>query len=94
MPIFLIVAGLYFMIAGIRGSQDQVATLLQGDLTGQGSFVAWILAILVVGAVGYVDDLQPVSDSFLALLLVVLLLSNGGFFTKFFPALGVAPAAG
>ncbi len=92
MPVFLITTGLYFLIVGARGTQDQVVRLLDGDFTGKNNFVAWLLAIFIVGAVGYVDDLQPLSDAFLTLLLIVLLLSNGGFFSKFFPAVGVTPA--
>lgn len=77
------------MIAGLRGQGEDVSKLLQGDLTGKGSFVPWVLAILAVGAVGYIDELRPVSDAFLVLLLVVLLLSNGGFFDKFFETAGI-----
>ena len=91
MPVFLIIVGLYFLTAGVRGEEMQLAGLLHGDLTGQHSFIPWVVAILIVGAVGYVDELRPVSDGFMALLVVVLLLANKGFFAQFFSALGIEP---
>jgi hypothetical protein len=55
--------------------------------TNSANFFYWIIAIGLIGAVGYVDDLKPISNGFLALVIVVLLLDNRGFFTQFSAAL-------
>lgn len=89
MPIFLIIAGTYFLIAGLRDKGQELSDLLQGDFTGKGSFVPWTLAILIVGALGYIGTLKPISDSFMALLIIVLMLHNGGFADKFFADFGI-----
>ena len=46
-------------------------------------FHIWILAIFVAGALGYVKQLKPVANAFLVLIIVVMLLSNKGFFDQF-----------
>lgn len=89
MGVTLIIIGAYLITSALRDTQQNVADLLHGDFTGQKSFIPWIVAILIVGAVGYIPTLQPISDAFLVLLLVVLFLSNGGFFEQFFKDIGV-----
>ena len=90
MAIFLILTGAYLMIVGIRDKQSRVATLVKGDFSGANSFIPWVFAIIVIGAIGYVDDLRPLSDGLLILILVVLMLHNGtGFFPQLFSDLGI-----
>ena len=92
MPIALIIFGVFLLVAAVRwddGGSD-VWTLLQSDLQGksvttgkqQGNFFAWAAAIVLIGAVGYIDELKPVANTMLALVIVVLLLSNNGFFAQ------------
>lgn len=83
MPYALILAGLVMFVSGIRDTQDDLFRLVKGDFTGQRNFVFWFLAILGIGAVGYVPKLKPISNAFLVLVIVVLFLSNQGFFTQF-----------
>lgn len=84
MPFVIITIGLILLAASYQGKQDELFTLIKGDLTGTPSYLAWILAIGAIGAVGYIRPLKPISVSFLILVIVVLFLSNGGFFQKFF----------
>ncbi len=85
--VFLII-GVVLVISGAKGTQSQLWTQLQLDFSpsaqksGQHSFLAWLIAILIIGAVGYIDELKELSRSFLVLVVVVLLLSNGGFFKQ------------
>lgn len=88
MGITLIFVGAYLVVSGLRNQQQAVADLIHGDFTGSKSFVPWVVAILIIGAVGYIPTLQPISDAFLVLLIVVLFLSNGGFFQQFFNDIG------
>lgn len=94
MALVLLVTGLWLLIAGVRGSEQQAIALLKSDFTGPNSFVPWVTAVVLIGAVGYFDDMAGLSDGFLALLLVVLLLSNGGFFEQFFRDVGVPSKVG
>jgi hypothetical protein len=88
MPFLFIIAGLVLLVAGVRntvtdqGQTKGLYTLLEGDFTGKDSFLVWTAAILIIGAVGYIKDFQALSRAFMVLLVVVLFLSNGGFFQK------------
>lgn len=83
MPFAFLIVGLVMVIASVRGTSAQLFSLLKNDFTGTNSFTAWLLAILAVGSLGYIKPLQPLSRGFLVLLVIVLLLSNGGFFEQF-----------
>lgn len=81
MPFVILAFGVILVVAGVRGTQGALFTLLKDDLTG---FAPWFVAILVIGALGYVKAIKPITDGFMVLLIVVLFLSNGGFFAKLF----------
>lgn len=87
MPFALIIFGLLLTIAGARGTQSPLFGLLKGDFSGNGSFIWWAASIIGIGAVGYVSDLKKLANTFLALVLIVLILHNGGVFDKFTSAL-------
>lgn len=76
------------MISGVRDTQGDLWTQLQKDFSpsqqqqGQHSFLAWFIAILIIGSLGYIDDLKELSRSFLVLVIIVLFLSNNGFFSQ------------
>ena len=79
----LIVIGLMLTIAGVRGTHNDLLALIRGDLSGQDSFLWWLVAVGIVGALGYIPAMRGVSHAFLALILVVLVLSNRGVFERF-----------
>lgn len=88
MPFAFIIVGIVLLISGIRGSASSLITLLQADLTGSDNFIYWILAILAIGSLGYIEDFKGLSRAFLALVLIVLVIaedkgSTGGFFAEF-----------
>jgi hypothetical protein len=88
MAYVLIFIGLLLTVAGVRNTQDDLYTLIQGDFTGSSSFIYWLAAIAIVGGVGYVPKLKPLSNAFLVLILIVLVLKQGtGFFDQFSTAL-------
>ena len=87
MPLLFLAIGSVFLIAGVRGTQSDLFTLLKGDFTGQNNFLFWIAAIAFIAAVGLIDDLRDLSNAFLVLLIVVIILSNKGFFSNLTAAL-------
>ena len=80
------IVGVVLLTAGIRGTSGDLLTLVKDDLSG---FVYWILAIGILGGLGYVDAFRGLSRALLVLVLVVLILAEdkasgtGGFFAKF-----------
>jgi hypothetical protein len=100
MAFALLIIGVILVAAGVRNTQTQLFTLLQGDFTGDSNFIFWFVAILIIGAVGYVKALKPISTGFLVLLIMVLFLtkgnpgsSSGGFFAKFLQGIGSTQSA-
>lgn len=95
MPFALLILGILLLVAGARNTQDILFALFKGDFGGQDNFIFWFLAIVLIGAVGYVPKLKPVSTAFLGLVIVVLFLkkgstggTGGGFFAQFTQAIG------
>lgn len=80
MPFALIVIGIVFIIAGVRGKASLLYSTLKNEFTGSNNYVIWGAAIIAVGAIGYIPQLQKFSRAMLALVIIVLLLSHSGFF--------------
>lgn len=90
MPIFFLVIAVLLIAAGINNKTRELGELIGDSFRpqdGSPSFITWILALLLVGSLGYVSQLKPVANALIALILIVLLLSNKGFFEKFTGAL-------
>lgn len=82
----LIFIGLVLIVVGVRDQTEEFQTLLASDFLGDGRgapFVSWIVAVLVLAAIGSYKPLRGLSDGFLVLLAAVILLSNRGFFVEF-----------
>jgi hypothetical protein len=83
MSVALLVIGVLFLTAAVRGKQDLLFDTLKDDFTGPNNFIIWGLAVFLVSAVGYYRPLKPLSNAFLVLVFVVLFLSHRGFIEKF-----------
>lgn len=83
MPLVLIAIGAVFLAAALRGKQDLLFATLKDDFTGQDNFIYWGLAFFIIGAAGYYRPLKPISHAFMLLVILVLFISNRGFFNKF-----------
>lgn len=90
MPFALLVVGIVLLVAGARNKQDDLFALVKGDFSGPDNFIFWFLAIVIIGAIGYIPKLKPLSTAFLGLVIVVLFLkkgstkgTGGGFFSQF-----------
>ena len=92
MPFLLLVAGIVLVVSGIRGSTGALAAQLKQDVSGQ--FLAWLAAIVVIGALGFVPQFERPSRLLLALVILVVMLKNGtGFFDQFTQQIQNIPAA-
>jgi hypothetical protein len=101
MPFLLIIVGTALLISSARNTQSALYTLLAGDFTGPNNFIFWAMSILIIGALGYIPKLKPLSAAFITLVVIVLFLkrgnpttgTGGGFFQQFTTALGTTQAA-
>lgn len=95
MSFVFIIIGAILTISGVRGTETDSAPgngdgqglfpLVKGDFEGTGQqhgFLVWFAAILAIGALGYAPDLKLFANAVLALVIIVLLLSNKGFFAQ------------
>lgn len=88
MAFVFIIIGVVLTVSGVRGTQGDLWSQVQKDFSpsqqqpNQHSFVPWFVAIMIIGAIGYVEDLKEVSRAFLILVIIVLFLSNNGFFAQ------------
>lgn len=95
MPFVLLIIGMVLLISGVRATQDTLFSLVKGDFTGTDNFIYWLGAILIIGAIGYIPKVKPISTALLVLVIVVLFLKKGdakglggGFFSQLTNALG------
>lgn len=101
MPFALVIIGLTLLVASVRNTQSVgpnggpgLFGLVQGDFTGPNNFVYWFLAMIIIGAIGYVPKLKAFSNAMLALVIVVLFLKKGtGFFAQFQKAISTTQTA-
>ena len=89
----LIVTGLLMILTGLHNTHRQFGSQIASDFTGPGNFTWWLLALGMIGGVGYVPKLRPVSTAFLTLIVLVLVLSANGLFPKLTQALQIGPVA-
>lgn len=86
MPVLFGIFGIILIVAGVRdrvtNGDPSLMSLIKGDFTGTNPFWKWMLAILFIGALGYIPTFKPISRGFLVLIIVVFFLSNKGFFTQ------------
>lgn len=90
MPFVLIVIGVILLVTAIQGTTGQLGSMLRQDVFPGGGkgYLYWFVAIFLIGAIGYEPKLRPISRGLLVLVVLVLLISQGGFFAKFSQALG------
>lgn len=94
MPFALLMIGITLIVVAIRNTQAEFVDLVRGDFSGPGNFFWWIVALVLVGSIGYIQKLKGLSDALLLLILLALVLSRGnpsypggGFFKQFLDAI-------
>jgi hypothetical protein len=83
LPLAFLLIGIIFLVAAVRGLHRELFAALKSDFTGPNNFIYWVVSLWAIVAIGYFKPLRPVSNGFLALVVLVLLLQNRGFFDKF-----------
>lgn len=88
MPYALVLIGIVLLVAGVRNTQGTLYGQLLKDFSGNDSFIWWAVSILAIGSVGYIsDDMRKLSNAFLLLILIVLVIHNRGVFANITSAL-------
>lgn len=83
MPFVLLLVGVLCLIVAVKGTQGTLYDLLKAEFTGTNNFVVWAAAIMVLGLLGYIKPIRPVTHAFIALIVLVMILANGsGVFSK------------
>lgn len=82
MPFALLIVGVVLLVSSVRNTQDDLYALVKGDFTGPNNYLYWMVSILLIGAVGYIPTLKPLSRIFLVLVIVVLFVRKGGVGTN------------
>ena len=95
MPFALLSIGILLLVVAVRDQQQAFVALVGGDFSGPGNFLYWVVALALVGAIGYIPKAKPISTLFIVLILLVLLLkrgntsgTGGGVFQQLWAALG------
>jgi len=97
MPFALAFIGLIMIVTGAKGTHAALGKQLVSDFTGPGNFFYWIAAVGAVGAVGAIPGFKPFSRMFMTLIIIAMVIKNGGVFDKLLSAIKngpVAPARG
>jgi hypothetical protein len=79
------------VITGARNTYADFGAHLLKDFTGPNNFLYWLLAIGSVGALGYVDALRGFSRAFMVLIILAMVLKNGGVFNQIQQAIQQGP---
>jgi di/tricarboxylate transporter len=95
MPFALVVIGVLLFVTAINNTWRQFGAQFYSDMFGpKGGFIYWVAALVVVGLLGYIPQFKKPSDAFMVLIIIGLLLHNGGFFTALQQGLAAGPSGG
>lgn len=76
MPLILLLAGLILVVTGVKGTVEHLGGLIKADFTGPGNFVAWVFAITLAGAIGYIPQVRPLSTALLVMIILAILIKK------------------
>lgn len=93
MPFALVIIGLVMIVTGAKDTYKEFGQALVSDFTGEGNFTWWIASVGAIGALGYIKPLETFSRTFMALIILSMLISNRGFFAQLNNALASGPVA-
>lgn len=73
MPLILIIIGAILIVSALKNTQGELATALEQDIP---PFLKWAVAIFAIVALGWIPPLRTPSRWLLALVLIVIVLTN------------------
>jgi len=82
MPYVIVILGIVLVVTALRGTTAMLGKQIATDTVAAGGFVWWFIAILIIGGLGYIKALRGLSDAFLALVIIALVVSNKGIFAQ------------
>lgn len=89
MPLMLVIVGIVLLVAAWRNTAGDLGNALATDVP---PFLIWAGALIAVGALGYLPGMKQVSRGLLALVLIVLVLTNYQALFKGLSQVTAAPA--
>jgi len=81
------------IVTGVKGTIKPLGAQLVKDFTGPGNFFYWFAAIGAVGASGAIPGFKNFSRMFMTLIIVAMVIKNGGVFDQFMNAIKTGPIA-
>jgi type III secretory pathway component EscV len=94
MALFVAIVAIGLIISGINNTWADLGAQLKFDLTGSGSFIYWLGALVLIGFVSFIPGFRTPVRMLLALIILVFVLKNGsGFFSNLQTALQQGPQA-
>lgn len=90
MPLALLLVGVVLIISAFRGTHRQLGVIVSEEFRGPQSFLYWLAALGLVGAIGYFPAMRGFSRGFIALVFLAFVLANGGVFDRFTQAISGA----
>lgn len=70
-----IAIGLLLLVAAWKNKQAELWALLKDDFTGEGNFIYWVLAIIILVALGSYRPIRPVTNAFLGLVILIIIIA-------------------
>jgi hypothetical protein len=93
MPFVLITLGAVIFATALNGTYKQFGAQLYSDVfTSNPSFIKWALALVAIGFIGYIPGAKKPADWFMFLVIIGMVLANGGFFTQLESAIQAGPS--
>lgn len=77
MAFALIFVGIIMAVSAVRGTYNDLFALVKDDFTGPNNFLFWAVIVLIIGSIGYIRPLRPLSQAFLVVIVLVLVLTRG-----------------
>jgi hypothetical protein len=88
----LFIIGAVLILTGAKDTYKALGSQLYTDFVGSGGgFVYWLVAVGIIGAVGYYAPWKTFSRVFIILLIIVFIVANKGVFAQLQQALQQGP---
>lgn len=87
MPFVFLLIGAGLLVVVVQGNARAATKLLSSEFGGKNSFVPWVSALVILCALGYIKAVRPITDAFVGLIILVMIIvaeTNGqNFFASF-----------